>query len=61
MKFFPDNKIGIDNQLYKNENEVLIELKKKLIFTRNGDGKDLFQKYQRENFASCFCVDYEYP
>ena len=24
-----------------------------------GDGKDFFQKYQNQNFESCFSVDYE--
>ena len=39
--------------------KIWFSWKKKLIFTKLGDGKDFFQKYQNQNFESCFSVDYE--
>ena len=59
MKIFSDDLMEKKKKLYRNKK--MVELQKKLIFTRNGDGKDLFQKNQENNFTACFSVDYEDP
>lgn len=61
MKIFPENLIAKNKKLYSNENENLIELKKKLVFTRFGDGKDLFRQYDNQNLESCLWVDSDNP